>query len=378
MTIRRNPLQFVAIHRNPPHEGFAMSDEKTEQPTDKKLRDARQDGETVKSTDLPFAAILLAAAVGFGVGGPRMAEQLRIVMRNGLDVAHLQTPDAPLHDLLAEAGLHALLLVFPIALGAALVGIAAIAAQVGLQISLKPLEPKFDAINPASGLKRIFSVRSLIDLAKTVIKAVVITAVLWKTLVLLVPLMVGVVYEPIGSIDSIAWGTVCRVLGISGALYLVIGAADYGVQHWLFIRDHRMSKDEVKRENKNSEGDPHIKGQRRKLAREFASSDQQQPVKNASVVVVNPTHYAVALRYVPAESGLPRVIAKGVDAEARVIREEAARRGIPIVGNPPLARALYRVALEDAIPEPLFDAVASVLAWVESIGGRRDGTEATP
>jgi len=190
--------------------------------------------------------------------------------------------------------------------------------------------------------------------------------------------MVGVVYEPIGSIDSIAWGTLCRVLGISGALYLVIGAADYGVQHWLFIRDHRMSKDEVKRENKNSEGDPHIKGQRRKLAREFASSDQQQPVKNASVVVVNPTHYAVALRYVPSESGLPRVIAKGVDAEARVIREEAARRGIPIVGNPPLARALYRVALEDAIPEPLFDAVASVLAWVESIGGRRDGTEATP
>src|SRR5579859_570851 len=355
-----------------------MSDEKTEQPTDKKLRDARRDGETVKSTDLPFAAILLAAAVGFGVGGPRMAEQLRLVLRSGLDVAHLQTPDAPLHDLLVEAGLHALMLIFPIALGAALVGIAAIAAQVGLQISLKPLEPKFDAINPASGLKRIFSVRSLIDLTKTVIKAAVITAVLWKTLVLLVPLMVGVVYEPIGSIDSIAWGTLCRVLGISGALYLVIGAADYGVQHWLFIRDHRMSKDEVKREHKNSEGDPHIKNERRKIAREAASSDRQQPIKNANVVVVNPTHYAVALRYDPSESGLPRVIAKGVDAEARVIREAATRHGIPIARNPPLARALYRVALDDAVPEPLFDAVAAVLAWVEGVGGRRGGTEATP
>lgn len=347
-----------------------MADEKTEQPTDKKLRDARRDGETVKSTDLPFAAILLAASVGFTVAGPRMAGQLRVLMQRGLDVARMESPDVRLHDLLVEAATCALLLVLPIALAASISGVAALAAQVGLQISTKPLEPKFDAINPASGLKRIFSLRSLIDLAKTVIKAVVICAVLWKTIVLLMPLMIGVVYEPIGSIDAIAWGTLCKLFGIAGALYIVIGAADYGVQHWLFIRDHRMSKDEVKREHKNSEGDPHIKNQRRKIAREFASSDPQRPVKNASVVVVNPTHYAVALRYVPAECGLPRVIAKGADADARLIREEAARHGIPIIGNPPLARALYRVALDDSIPEPLFDAVAAVLAWVDNIGGR--------
>ncbi|CAB3725583.1 type III secretion system export apparatus subunit SctU [Paraburkholderia rhynchosiae] len=353
-----------------------MADEKTEQPTDKKLRDARRDGETVKSTDLPFAAILLVASIGFTVAGPRMAEQLRLLMHRSLDVARMESPGVQLHDLLVEAGTVALMLILPIALGAAITGLAALAAQVGLQISTKPLEPKFDAINPASGLKRIFSVRSLIDLAKTVIKAVVISAVLWKMIVLLMPLMIGIVYEPIGSIDGIGWATLCKVFGIAGALYLVIGAVDYGVQRWLFIRDHRMSKDEVKREHKNSEGDPHIKNERRKIAREFASSDRQQPVKNANVVVVNPTHYAVALRYVPSECGLPRVIAKGVDADARVIREEAARRGIPIIGNPPLARALYRVTLDDSIPEPLFDAVAAVLAWVENIGGRRSDADA--
>lgn len=354
-----------------------MADEKTEEPTDKKLRDARRDGETVKSTDLPFAAILLVASVGFTVAGPHMAEQLHVLMRRSLDVGRMEAPGVKLHDLLVEAGTCALMLVLPIALATSITGMAALAAQVGLQISTKPLEPKFDAINPASGLKRIFSLRSLIDLAKTVIKAVVISAVLWKAIVLLMPLMIGVVYEPLDSIDGIAWGTLCKLLGIAGALYLVIGAADYGVQRWLFIRDHRMSKDEVKRENKNSEGDPHIKSERRKLARESASSAPQQPVKHANVVVVNPTHYAVALRYVPAECGLPRVIAKGVDAEARVIREEAARRGIPVIGNPPLARALYRVTLDDPIPEPLFDAVAAVLAWVENIGGRRSDAGAT-
>ncbi|WP_429499442.1 type III secretion system export apparatus subunit SctU [Robbsia andropogonis] len=357
--------------------GFAMADEKTEQPTDKKLRDARRDGETVKSTDLPFAAMLIVAAIAFSVGGPHMAEQLRIVMRGGLDVVNSQNGSASLHELLVSASIHALLLLLPIVMGAAFIGVATIAAQVGLEISLKPLEPKFDAINPASGLKRIFSVRSLIDLVKTIVKAVLITAVLWKTMMILMPLMLGVVYEPVDSIVKIAWSVVCRVLGIAGVLYLIIGIADYGIQHWLFIRDHRMSKDEVKREHKNSEGDPLIKNQRRKIARESASSGQQQPVKNANVVVVNPTHYAVALRYDPSEFGLPRVIAKGVDAEARVIREEAARHGIPIVGNPPLARALYTVTIEDPIPEQLFDAVASVLAWVESIGGKREGA-ATP
>lgn len=351
-----------------------MSEEKTEEPSDKKLRDARLDGETSKSTDLPFAALLLCAAVGFSLAGPQMGEQLRQLMRAGLDVKRAQD-DLRVADVLADAAMHGLILVLPIAAAAALAAIGALAAQVGLQTSFKPLELKFDAINPASGLKRIFSVRSLIDLLKAVLKALLIVAVLYRTIILLVPLMLGVVYQPLVALDDIAWGVLCKVFGVAGILYAIIGVLDYGIQHWLFLRDHKMSKDEVKREHKDSEGDPHIKNERRKLSREFATSEPQQPVANANVVIVNPTHYAVALRYVPGECGLPRVIAKGVDADARVIREQALRFGVPIVGNPPLARALFHVPIDEAIPELLFDPVAAVLAWVENIRAPRDASE---
>ncbi len=343
-----------------------MSEEKTEQPSDKKLRDARRDGETSKSTDLPFAAILLCASLGFSLAGPQMAEQLRQLMLAGLDVKRAQN-DLRVADAFTEAATHALFLVLPIVAVAALAAVVSLAAQVGLQTSFKPLELKFDAINPVSGLKRIFSVRSLIDLLKTVLKALLIGAVLYRTVMLLIPLVIGVVYQPLTALDDIAWGVLCKVFGVAGVLYAIIGVADYGIQYWLFLRDHKMSKDEVKRENKDSEGDPHIKNERRKLSREFANSEPNEPVANANVVVVNPTHYAVALRYDPGETGLPRVIAKGVDGDARVIREQAMRFGVPIVGNPPLARALFLVAVNDAIPEPLFDSVAAVLAWVEDM-----------
>jgi len=355
-----------------------MSEEKTEQPSDKKLRDARNDGETSKSTDLPFAAILLCAWMGFSLAGGRMAEQLRLLLLSGLDVKRAQG-DLRVADALVEAATHGLILVLPVVFVAALAATGALVAQVGLQTSFKPLELKFDAINPASGLKRIFSVRSLIDLIKAVLKALLIGAVLYRTGMLLVPLMLGVAYQPVDGLAAVAWSVLCKVFGVSGVLYAIIGVADYGIQHWLFIRDHKMSKDEVKREHKDSEGDPHIKQERRKIGRENANAAPNEPVANANVVVVNPTHYAVALRYDPDEAGLPRVIAKGVDDDARVIREQAMQYGVPIVGNPPLARALFLVAVNDAVPEPLFDSVAAVLAWVENMQAPRDpAQDATP
>jgi len=253
--------------------------------------------------------------------------------------------------------------------------VSAIASQAGLgslSFNTKLWAPKGNRINPASGLKRIFSVRSLIDLLKAVLKALLIGAVLYRTGMLLVPLMLGAAYQPVDGLAAVAWGVLCKVFGVSGVLYAIIGVADYGVQYWLFIRDHKMSKDEVKREHKDSEGDPHIKQERRKIGREIANAAPNEPVANANVVVVNPTHYAVALRYDPDEAGLPRVIAKGVDDDARVIREQAMQYGVPIVGNPPLARALFLVAVNDAVPEPLFDSVAAVLAWVENMQAPRD------
>jgi type III secretion protein U len=192
------------------------------------------------------------------------------------------------------------------------------------------------------------------------------------------PLIVGVAYEPLPDLIEISWSALCRLFAVSGVLYLVLGVVDYGIQRWLFIRDHRMSKDEVKREFKNSEGDPQLKGKRKQVAREIVTENPDKAVAGARAVIVNPTHYAVAIRYEPAEYDVPRIVAKGVDADALEIRRMAERHGVPIVGNPPLARALYLVPLEDAIPESCFKAVAAVLAWVEDMQANGGATPSGP
>ncbi|HEV3423842.1 MAG TPA: type III secretion system export apparatus subunit SctU [Paraburkholderia sp.] len=347
-----------------------MADEKTEEPSEKKLRDARRDGETVKSPDLSFALLLIAASLGFAIAGPAMGEHLRAMLHLALDVRSVDKPAFDLRRALVGIASQAALLLF-LPVGAAVVtATVAVAAQVGFQVSLKPLEPKFSAINPASGLKRIFSVRSLVDLAKMLVKSAIIGAALWKALLALAPLVLGVAYEPVPDLIQISWSALCRLFAVGGVLYLVIGVADYAVQHWLFIRDHRMSKDDLKREHKDSEGDPHLKGKRKQVAREIVEGNPDKKVASAQAVIVNPTHYAVAVRYMPGEYDLPRVVAKGVDADALEIRRMAMRHGVPIVGNPPLARALYLVPLDDAIPESCFKAVAAVLAWVEDLAAQ--------
>jgi type III secretion protein U len=354
-----------------------MSDEKTEEPTEKKLRDARQDGETVKSPDLSFAMLLLAASLGLSLAGPAMGEHLKALLQIALDVDASGMTSADLRRAMARIGLQALLLSIPV--GVAVIAVAAaVASQVGFVLSFKPLEPKFNAINPASGLERMFSMRSFIDLIKMTIKAVVLAAALYKTLLGLMPLIVGVAYEPLPDLIEISWSALCRLFAVSGVLYLVLGVVDYGIQRWLFIRDHRMSKDEVKREFKNSEGDPQLKGKRKQVAREIVTENPDKAVAGARAVIVNPTHYAVAIRYEPAEYDVPRIVAKGVDADALEIRRMAERHGVPIVGNPPLARALYLVPLEDAIPESCFKAVAAVLAWVEDMQANGGATPSGP
>ncbi len=349
-----------------------MSDEKTEEPTDKKLQDARRDGETVKSPDLSFSLLLIAAALGLSFAGPAMGQHLRALLGVALDTRLWAGTGVDLRRAMGQIGIQALLLSIPV-LVAMVAAIVSVASQVGLAISFKPLEPKFNAINPASGLKRMFSVRSFIDLAKMMLKAVVLAAALYKTMMGLVPLIVGVAYEPVLDLIEISWGALCRLFAVGGVLYLVLGVGDYAVQKWLFIRDHRMSKDEVKREHKDSEGDPQLKGKRKQVAKEIVEGNPQKPLSTAQAVIVNPTHYAVAVRYMPDEYDLPRIVAKGVDADALEIRRMAERLGVPIVGNPPLARALYLVPLDAAIPESCFEAVAAVLAWVEDLAAAQRG-----
>lgn len=347
-----------------------MSEEKTESPTEKKLHEARKQGSVSKSQDIADGVGLLAVVVVLTNTQPWITDNLHDIMREGLDfVAAPHHDDVALLAALWRMLRSALFMALPVLLAAALAALAALACQVGLHFTLDPIKPKFSNVNPTTGIKRVFSLRALLDLLKSVIKAV---AFLWiGSLVLawLLPLSLNSMYQPTRELAYLSWTACLTLLQLWLGVYVVVGIADYALQRMVFMRSQRMSKDEVKREHKSDEGDPVIKGERRKQQRWLSAGAEPAPqlaMRQASVLVTNPTHYAVALRYAPEEGGLPSVVASGQDKQAAVLRQLAREAGVPIVANPPLARALYRVASSHPIPEPLFEAVAAVLRWVHA------------
>ncbi|HEX5783762.1 MAG TPA: type III secretion system export apparatus subunit SctU [Burkholderiaceae bacterium] len=341
-----------------------MSGEKTEEPTKKKLDDARKKGQSPKSQDVNAAVSVVGLMVVLMVMAETMFDRISQTLEQAL-LQGLQVHDNDtLLALMADTLKSAVGTVAPVVLASVALGALAAFAQVGVNISFDPVSPKFDKLNPAEGLKKLFSVRSFIDFLKMVVKAIALAAVLWVMIKGMVPLLVGATYfDPLG-VGMMAWKTIIKLLAAGSVVFIVVGPVDFGLQLWLFKRDQKMSKDDVKREHKESEGDPQLKGQRKQLAHEIASSPPEKRVPGASVVVTNPTHYAVALRYEPGETALPIIVAKGMDAQAMRIRAIAEQSGVPIVGNPPLARALHKLNLDDPVPEELFESVAAVLRWV--------------
>ncbi|QGZ65822.1 type III secretion system export apparatus subunit SctU [Paraburkholderia acidisoli] len=347
-----------------------MSDEKTEQPTDKKLRDARRDGEVSKSTDLVDGVLLAAGVIALAAGGGALVDAARSSLQIALRFVGGDHDMVTLAVALQQIGSRVIgAVAVPVGVGMLAI-LLALMPQVGFQISMKPVSFNLQAVSPMAGFKKIFSVRALIDLAKMLIKGATVALVMWQTVKGLMPMVVGSLYQPLPELARLFSQMVLKLFGVAAVVFVILAAADIKLQKWLFIRSKKMSKDEVKREHKQDEGDPMIKGERRRLARELAASAPRARVGAASVMVVNPTHYAVAIRYAPAENPLPVVIAKGYDLEAAALRREAQLADVPIVGNPPVARALYKVELGAPIPEELFETVAAILRWVESLGGK--------
>jgi type III secretion protein U len=348
----------------------AMSDEKTEQPTDKKLRDARKDGEVSKSQDLVDGVLLACSVIALIACGERIVDAARSSLEIALRFAGGDHDLVTLAVALQQIGSRvAGAVMIPVAV-AMLAACLALMPQVGFQVSMKPVSFNLNAISPMSGFKKIFSARALIDLAKMLIKGATVAIVMWQTVKGLLPMIVASLYQPLPELSHLFAGMVLKLFGIAAIVFVILAAADVKIQKWLFIRSKKMSKDEVKREHKQDEGDPVIKGERRRLARELATSAPRARVGAANVMVVNPTHYAVAIRYAPEENALPVVIAKGYDKDAAILRREAQQAAVPIVGNPPVARALYKVELGATIPEELFETVAAILRWVDSLGPR--------
>lgn len=344
-----------------------MSDEKTEEPTQKKLDDAKKKGQSPKSQDVNAAAGVLGLLICLMVTGPMMLDQMSRSVLLAIERGTQVHSDAELLAIMTDVLQTSLMTVLPVLAASVMLGLVSAFAQVGAIVSFEAVQLKFEKLNPAEGLKKIFSVRSLIDFAKMVVKGVALGVVVWVMVKDMVPLLVGAAYLPPPGIGAIGWTTILKLLGAASIVFIVIGPVDFGIQKWLFIRDQKMSKDEVKREHKESEGDPQLKGKRKQLAQEMVNSAPEKRVPGASAVITNPTHYAVAVRYEPGETPLPIVVAKGMDAEALRIRGLAEQHGVPIVGNPPLARALHTLEIDEPIPEHLFEAVAAVMRWVQVV-----------
>jgi type III secretion protein U len=354
-----------------------MSEEKTEQPTEKRLRDARKEGQVSKSTDLTDAVTMSAVIGVLLLASGTFAGAFRAIIVTALGFASGDHSLPNLFGKLYSLGGQGLLVVVPCVLIGAVAAMAILIPQVGFKVATKPVVPNPMNASPINGFKRIFSRRTVIELIKMIVKAVIIGVVMWWTIRWMLPLIVGSLYQPLPQLSKMFWDLILKLCSIAAAVFVVIGSADVKLQQVMFIRKMRMSKDEVKREHKQQEGDPKIKGERKRLAREFANSAApQQRVGFANALIVNPTHYAVAIRYAPGEHPLPLVTAKGMDESAAQLRRFAQQANVPIIGNPPVARALYKVGIDEPIPEELFETVAAILRWVDAIGAKKQATSA--
>jgi type III secretion protein U len=344
-----------------------MSDEKTEQPSEKKLQKVREEGQVAKSSDIVEAAALGAMIVMLLSGEHYLAGTLRAIVKEALDFVGGDRSKQDMAVVIGHIGTQVARLMCGIAvitLGAALL---ALAPQTGLQLAFPAVAPKFTAVDPASGLMRIFSINSVVDLGKMTVKAVIIVAVMWVTIESALPVAAGALNQSLPQLIGLLWSVLMHVFEVMLGVLLVIGAIDYKLQVWLFIRKNKQSKDEVKREHKDSEGNPELKGERKRIAKQIAQEDPKRNVGQANVVVVNPVHYAVALRYDPIQFPLPVVVAKGLDERALLLRRYATEAGVPIVANPPVARMLHKVPENRQIPEDLFEVVAAILNWVDGL-----------
>ncbi|HTX23768.1 MAG TPA: flagellar biosynthesis protein FlhB [Steroidobacteraceae bacterium] len=340
--------------------------ERTEQPTAKRLDEARKHGQVPRSPELTTAAVVLIAGVGLHFFGSHAADELRGLMRSGLALSREQALDpAWLIPMLSASIGRALSATAPI-LGLTLVAaLLAPLALGGWNLSFEALVPDFTRISPLNGLQRIFSVRSLVELAKAFAKfllvALVAVAFLWKNSSALLAL--GAAPLRVGIAQAAALGG-NALLALAGSL-AVIAAADVPWQLWNHRNRLKMTRQEVREEAREHEGSPEIKGRIRRTQQELARRRMMQEVPQADVVVVNPTHFAVALRYDEQRMRAPTVVAKGADEVAARIREVALEHRVPIFEAPPLARALHRaVPIGGEIPATLYVAMAQVLTYV--------------
>lgn len=346
-----------------------MSGEKTEQPTAQKLKKAKQEGQIGRSQDVGAWFGMLAASIMLPRTMKSALEHAEEMLTKVSDVTAAPDPAVAL-GMVKDGMLSAGWAVLPLAVTMMAVGIAGAGAQGGIRVATKLFVPKFKRLNPFPGIKRMFGPQALWEAVKALVKTAVLGGVLYLTVKDLVPLLMTAGRLPVGTLVAVIADATVRLIQAASVAGIVMAAADYFVVRRRTNKQLRMTKQEVKQEHKNTEGDPHLKGHIRAKQMAMARNRQMADVPTADVVLVNPTHVAVALRYDP-ERGAPRVIAKGQGAIAAKIRELAAEHRIPMVQDVALARALEKsVEVGQEIPADFYGAVAKVLAFVMSLKSR--------
>jgi flagellar biosynthesis protein FlhB len=349
--------------------------ERTEKPTGKKLSKAREEGQVAKSQEISTTFILFGALGVFLFAGPWMFWALSDFMHGifqNLGTLHMEgiSARAFLFEVLQQVGL----IIMPLLLVLLILGIAANLLQVGVLFTLKPFVPKLSKFNPITGMKKFVSLKALVELLKSLFKVLFIGGISWLVLRGELDAIPSLMEMSVGQILTYMGTVSLKMIFYVGLGMLVLAAIDFTYQRWQHTKDLMMSKQEVKDEAKQAEGDPQIKGKIRQAQREMAMRRMMESVPDADVVITNPTTLAIAVKYDAEQMFAPQVVAKGAKLMAERIKDIARENDVPIVENKPLAQVLFKsMEIGALVPPDLYKAVAEVLAYVYKLKGKRSG-----
>ncbi|MBA4725670.1 MULTISPECIES: flagellar biosynthesis protein FlhB [Stutzerimonas stutzeri group] len=354
--------------------------DKSEEPTEKRLRESREKGQLARSRELSTVAVTLGGIGGLLASGGGLAQALMAMMQGTFELSRETLLDeGSMASLLMGSGLMALEAIMPLLIALLIASIVGPVALGGWLFSAKAMAPKVSRMNPAAGLKRMFSTQALVELLKALGKFLVVLSVALLVLSAYQDDLLSIAKQPLDlaimhSVEIVGWCALWMACGL-----IIIAAVDVPFQLWDNKQKLMMTKQEVKDEYKDSEGKPEVKSRIRQLQREAAQRRMMQAVPEADVVITNPTHFAVALKYDGDKGGAPRLVAKGGDFVALKIREIAQEHKVTVLESPALARAVYySTELDHEIPAGLYLAVAQVLAYVYQLRQYRAGKGRRP
>ncbi|MGJ7564692.1 flagellar biosynthesis protein FlhB [Variovorax sp. GB1R11] len=340
--------------------------EKTEPASERRLEKAREEGNVARSRELTTFVMLATASAGLWLAGDSLSQSLNGALRLGLQFDRTSAFD-PQH-MLAQTGLMAMQTLMAVGPWFAMMVVAAVVAPLmlgGWMFSGKAVAFKAEKLNPLAGIARMFSAQSLAELVKALAKSVLIGWVAWWVVSGDIEALMALMAQPAHYALPHAVVLVAKHCALIAATLFLVAAIDVPFQLWSYFRKLRMSREDLRQEHKESEGDPQIKAQIRRQQQQMARRRMMAEVPKADIVLTNPTHFAVALKYMDSDMRAPRVVAKGTELVAARIREMAKEHNVPILEAPPLARSLYKhTKLGQEIPTGLYTAVAEVLAWV--------------